>query len=130
MLVIYSEWRPEHSWIITPPPDLFLSILNGWENPSTRNCEFGKESSNFVCVRTKISTYFRTSSFSWLNLLGRELMFTLSMTTLFTLLNRMFLIVDNGFKNSSLLISLQNLALIPPFATSALIPPSCSTVHN
>ena len=37
------------------------------------------------------------------------------MTTLFTLLNRRFLIVDNGFKNSSLLISLENLALIPPF---------------
>ena len=93
--------------IITPPPDLFLSILEGSENPSTKNCELGKESSNFVSVRTKISTYFRTSSFSLLHLLGGELMFRLPTTTLFTLLNRRFLIVDNG-SNSSLLILLEN----------------------
>ena len=42
------------------------------------------------------------------------------MTTLFILLNRRFLIVDNGSKNSSLLISLENLALILPFATLPL----------
>ena len=41
-------------------------------------------------------TFFRTSSFSWLNLFGRELMFRLPITTLFTLLNRRLLIVDNG----------------------------------
>ena len=44
-------------------------------------------------------------------------MLRLPMASLFTLLNRRFLIVDNGFKNSSLLISLESLALIPPFAT-------------
>ena len=60
------------TYIITTPPDLFLSILNGSENSSTESCEFGKESCNFVSVRTKVSTCFRASFFSWLNLLGRE----------------------------------------------------------
>ena len=44
-------------------------------------------------------------------------MFRLPMTTLFPLLNRRLLIVDNGSKNSSLLISLENLVLMPQSAT-------------
>ena len=34
--------------IITPPPDLLLSILHGSKNPSTKNCKFEKESSLFL----------------------------------------------------------------------------------
>ena len=68
-----------------------------------------------------MSTCFRTSSFSWLNLLGRELIFRLPMTTLFILLNPKFLIMDNGSKNLSFLISSEILALTPPFVTLTFI---------
>ena len=76
--------------------NFYMIWFNGSENPSTENCEFGKESSNLHSVRTKTFTYFRTSSFSWLNLLGRESMFRLPMPTPFTLLNHRFLIEVNG----------------------------------
>ena len=94
--------------IITPPPDLLLSILHGSKNPSTKNCKFGKESFNFVSVRTNISTYFKMSFFSCLNLLGKELIFRLPMIAIFALLNRRFLIVDDRSKNLSFLILLDN----------------------
>ena len=48
-------------------------------------------------------------------------MFRLPMETLFAFLNRRFLIVDNGSKHSSLLILLENLALVPPFPTLSFV---------
>ena len=82
----------------------------GWYVPS-------KSHSHFLKFSSKKSPSISLGKFVIIEFGIIELMFRLPMTTLFPLLNRRLLIVDNGSKNSSLLISLENLVLMPQSAT-------------
>ena len=82
--------------MITSPPDLFLSSLNGSENPSTKFWEVGKE----------------------------EFTFKLPITILFILLNRAFYFVDNGSIISSLIVSFKELEVVLQYV--ALFELKCS----
>ena len=82
----------------------------GWYVPS-------KSHSHFLKFSSKKSPSISLGKFVIIEFGIIELMFRLPMTTLFPLLNRRLLIVNNGSKNSSLLISLENLVLMPQSAT-------------
>ena len=69
-----------------------------------------KRTSSFLSVITKTSICFITSSFSWSSLFGSELIFVLSMITLFMFLNLRFSISDEGSRNPSFM-DLSNLSL-------------------
>ena len=84
------------TYVITPPPFLFLSRQNGLENPRTKNCAVGKVLSSFISVIKRISMYFRTVSFSWSNLFVSEFMFKMPIVTLFMLIK--FLIFKKWFQ--------------------------------
>ena len=59
--------------------------LKGLENPSVRNLDDGKISSNSVYVRDRIPIWFIIKSFNWSNLPGREFIFKRISMILFAL---------------------------------------------
>ena len=87
--------------IITPPPFLFRSNLNGSAKHFTKNCEVGSELSSLVSVMIRISTCFITSSFNCSNLFGSELIFIFPIITLLMFLNFNFKSRDASFMDSS-----------------------------
>ena len=74
------------TYIKIPPPRLFLSILNGVENPSIKNCPVGNVSSNFVSVITRTSMLPDIVIFNSSNLFLIEFMFKVTTITLPTFL--------------------------------------------
>ena len=83
--------------IIIPTPFLFLFNLYDLERISIKNRDSKKVSSSFVSVTTRISVYFSTVSFNCLNLFLTELIFRLTIITLFTFPIRTFYFCTSYF---------------------------------
>ena len=85
--------------IIPSSPLQFLSYLYGKEKLFMWNWEFGNVLSSLVSYITKLSTCFKTNSFSWLNLNEIEFIFICPIIALLTFFNLKFCSSNRGFRS-------------------------------